>query len=516
MLLLLQGSSTIAQNGFNRFYTNDASSSVYRGIVAHGKGWMIAARVQDSSTGKIGIRTIRMNQDGLIDTSSFFVLPDYPSRDADPVTKGICTIDNNHYVVYGVVGTTTAAQYSFLLMVDSNGKTIRYRDYKKEHCADIDSFFYNSELKYDGQGHLIMAGHTICFTYTIPGDSKLLISKFDTSFNLLWSKVYTAGNQYRLGFSIAIANDGYVLAGGSKDESGDAQFRDAILIKTDTAGVLKWSYTTPKSKPFGYSTSVICTKDGGYAFTAMGHTIDKTIPGGLYNYRSKRLIVKLDSNRNVLWETEIEDRYTGIGLTYIKMLELLDSSLIVAYLSADYNDKGKETLVYALLNRYNADGSLIWARKHLIPLDTPLLLSGASVDDLCYTEEKYFVIAGYVGNNKAGAVAPKERGWLIKVDSNGCLGASDPQCWPLALKEPKVENTIKIYPNPSNDFFEINNTNTEKTTLKITDIVGKLVYQEVLPIGISQINARNWAAGLYFYNIYQANKLISNGKLLKQ
>mgnify|MGYP000870368379 CR=1 FL=1 len=92
-----------------------------------------------------------------------------------------------------------------------------------------------------------------------------------------------------------------------------------------------------------------------------------------------------------------------------------------------------------------------------------------------------------------------------------------PSCYyKLGIDAKKIFQNFVLYPNPSNDFFEINNTNTEKTTLKITDIVGKLVYQNVLPIGISQIDARQWAAGLYLYTIYQGNEIMSNGKLLKQ
>jgi len=524
VLLLLVGSSTMSQTYFNRLYTNDATSSVYRGICPRGTGWMIAARVQDSTTGKIGIRSIRMNAEGEIQASGFFVLPDYPTRDADPVSKGICAIDNNHYVVYGVVGidppSAAGTQYSFLLMVDSNGQSLKYRDYKKPYCTDKDSFFYNAEVKYDGQGHLIMAGHLSCSTTV--HFYKYLVSKFDTGLNLIWSKTYEYGYNERTLFALAVDTTGYTLAGVLESEASSSSTlykSNATLFKTDTAGNLLWTYSTPSGQWYAPITSVLHTRDGGYAFSTMGHAINAAKPGAIsLDLQSKPLIVKLDSNRNLLWEVELSDRYSGFGLSYWKLLELPDSSIAVTRAYSDYNDSGKSTFIYALLNRYKANGSLMWKRKYRIPLDNPIVLSGISIDDMCYTDEHCFVIAGYIGNNKADAVAPKERGWLIKVDSNGCETSGIP-CNPSKI--PTLIGTqasIHIYPNPSSTYYEIEYSNEDHspTSISITDLSGRALVQYPLPQGKSRIEAQAWASGMYFYSIQQSGKTLYNGKLIKQ
>jgi len=65
-----------------------------------------------------------------------------------------------------------------------------------------------------------------------------------------------------------------------------------------------------------------------------------------------------------------------------------------------------------------------------------------------------------------------------------------------------------IYPNPTNDFLQINITTTTKTTVRLTDITGRIVQKVDLEIGNSskKIDLAEFASGIYQLMIDSENK----------
>ena len=86
-----------------------------------------------------------------------------------------------------------------------------------------------------------------------------------------------------------------------------------------------------------------------------------------------------------------------------------------------------------------------------------------------------------------------------------------------ALNTTKYElEQIAVFPNPSNDIFNIRVQNIPNYTLTVRDITGKLLL-EVLDInGVSnyKLNLSEFATGMYLLDIESNNKRITK-KLLK-
>ena len=115
-----------------------------------------------------------------------------------------------------------------------------------------------------------------------------------------------------------------------------------------------------------------------------------------------------------------------------------------------------------------------------------------------------------------GAVAPIQRGWLVKVDSNGCLGPGDPQCWPTDVPHTPVNKTVSVYPNPVHSNWYISNNEGKKLKITITDITGRTILQKQASSTHIQTDLSHYPPGMYLYRITSNGGILLQGKLLKQ
>lgn len=79
---------------------------------------------------------------------------------------------------------------------------------------------------------------------------------------------------------------------------------------------------------------------------------------------------------------------------------------------------------------------------------------------------------------------------------------------------------LNIKPNPSMDYFDIAYVleGAQEATLIVSDATGRKIVQGTLPAlqKTYRINAKDWASGVYLYQVSQNGKNLYNGKLIKQ
>jgi hypothetical protein len=360
-----------------------------------------------------------------------------------------------------------------------------------------------------------------------------LLQKFDTSLNLIWAKEYHPSGVLSRAFlyHLIVDTSGYVLCGGT-DNAVLSSFEDfksqSLLIKTDTSGVEQWHYASAVDSYKYYNSdiaSAVHTQDGGYLFVTKGDVYN-TRPDWVkpsIDLAGKTIIVKLDATRKKLWEIKVDSFYTNFGMEYHKLLEMKDASFI--FCGPVITDSvGTRLSGYNMLRHYTKDGKLLYKHKFYYPkiVSDTSSSSGGPIFDFIQTIDKGFVLCGYYLNYTTGAPAPAQRGWLIKVDSNGCLGVGDPECWPTSIALPGGDRaglTLSVYPNPSSNYYEIDYQNEDHSpaTIAITDITGRAIAQYPLPQGKSRIEAQAWANGLYLYYIINKQGVkLQTGKLIKQ
>jgi len=97
------------------------------------------------------------------------------------------------------------------------------------------------------------------------------------------------------------------------------------------------------------------------------------------------------------------------------------------------------------------------------------------------------------------------------ADSSHVLPPSSPS--PTGVTDISVDkNIVSIYPNPSNGTFTLTVENNTNTSIKITDVLGNIVFETSITKQSTTINLN--ASGVYFYQVKNETLLISTGKLI--
>lgn len=122
------------------------------------------------------------------------------------------------------------------------------------------------------------------------------------------------------------------------------------------------------------------------------------------------------------------------------------------------------------------------------------------------------------------AISESDDFWGLRCFDHPDIGFHDfklvPYCdyVPTSINEFNATQDLNISPNPSADFFDIKyqNNNKEEASIIIRNLFGQKVLDQKISEGNQKINASNWSAGIYFYQIRHEEKVIAAGKLLKQ
>ena len=229
------------------------------------------------------------------------------------------------------------------------------------------------------------------------------------------------------------------------------------------------------------------------------------------------MIVKLDATLKEEWVKVLNTSYSSFSpLININLLKCDDTSFYYRGFKSDSiapNDNETKNI----LCKYKMDGTEIWLR-YLTTVEPTDTLVG-QLYDIAQMQDKSIVLVGMTDNPVLSS--PTQRGFAMRVDSNGCLGADDPQCDPLGIpKQPQLAiEGFKVYPNPSTGVFTITYPPSLEGAgggLIIYDITGRKLIQQELKEAETKLDMSQYASGVYWYIIRQGDKTISNGKLIKQ
>jgi hypothetical protein len=66
-----------------------------------------------------------------------------------------------------------------------------------------------------------------------------------------------------------------------------------------------------------------------------------------------------------------------------------------------------------------------------------------------------------------------------------------------------VENNVLVYPNPSNDMFNINSDvlHGEVAQISVTNLAGQSVYVSTMSNGKAEISTADWTSGMYMVTV---------------
>ncbi len=345
-----------------------------------------------------------------------------------------------------------------------------------------------------------------------PGGAQITMIKLDAAGNMIFCKeMGGAGHDRPYGLRRAVTG-GYILAGFTEVGVVDA---DPLLVRLDDSGNVLWakSYGYPGGDGFW---TVESLPDG--SFLAMGYN---TIAAGS---NAATILVKLDSNGNVLWSKLYKENVTyGYGLYVTPNDEIL---------MAGYTQLGATAAVAMIINA-DSSGNVNWFKKYdPIPgtfmdifnsidptLDGGYLLTGQTSDN----NGAYFYITKTDGNldnfnmcSESTAPLTAQNITLSAVNYpitpvadfvvNETFGYNTLNiqtttiCSSVGMGENNAEEAIQIYPNPVADQLFVRNTTNEKLDMIIYDITGREQLRQELPFS-SEVNVSMLPPGMYLVSL---------------
>ncbi len=406
-----------------------------------------------------------------------------------------------------------------IIKMDTLGQVLMHKEYDAPSCiaGTTRNFFQARDLKPDGYGNWIMLSTGACAS---PQQSTLVLTKLDSSFNVLWHREKGSSGLDEVATRLIIEQDGYTLASG-QDNANLTQLNFVLraqLIKTDTAGNTLWTWLSDPTKKIYPACDVIRTSDGGYVYCGLGDGDEWLSANGqsgdLY---WKGWIEKLDTARNVQWNKTLSDLHVGnqyaqqVVIRPLPNGDFVVAGSIVDSVSPTWTDQ------WASLTRVAPNGTVRWLRRYNIPGDTFQCI----VHDMKPTPDGGFILAGEATDQHYPYDFPTQRAWIIKVDSNGCTGPNDPQCWPTAVASAPLvaQPLITVFPNPIRESLRIRTAHPlhGDARLTLSDLSGRPVFSTpLLPAAETEVSTAALPPGIYLYSVISSGAVIARGKVVKQ
>jgi hypothetical protein len=311
------------------------------------------------------------------------------------------------------------------------------------------------------------------------------------------------------------------------------------LIRTDSLGAQKWQWTdTSNNGQAAYSFQK--TRDGGYISCGSyvgTRVLIREVPSGvlLEDYATFHpYIVKWNSDFTKQWE-KCYDKADSMntGGEFFDIKETNDGNFI----SCGYGGQtiGTRVINGGWLQKTDRNGDVIW-RKFYKPYGHDSSAYFFRLYDLDIASNGDIIAVGEYNPTLGSGLIPQQ-GWLLRVDSNGCIVDSNWCGWSSVEVEPtpqawQAQNEIRVYPNPASDIINIEVSrfkyqDIRELQIEIYDAIGNnvngLCHSDEGGISTTgkeinyQLNINELSNGIYFIRILdKENKIIGNGKFIKE
>jgi uncharacterized delta-60 repeat protein len=200
----------------------------------------------------------------------------------------------------------------------------------------------------DKQGNVVAAGSTEN-TGTF---ADFAVAKFDRDGTLLWQQnLNGTANGFDEAFSVAVDNQGNVVAAGSTENTGT--FADFTVTKFDRDGTLLWQQTLngTAGNSFDEAFSVAVDNDGNVV--AAGFTWNTRISIDTLDFT----VAKFDRYGTLLWQQNLDG--TGIVFEGVRSMALDNQGNVVA--SSFTRNTG--TSLDFTVAKFHRDGTLLWQQN---------------------------------------------------------------------------------------------------------------------------------------------------------
>ncbi|HTO15676.1 MAG TPA: T9SS type A sorting domain-containing protein [Edaphocola sp.] len=354
-----------------------------------------------------------------------------------------------------------------------------------------------------------------------PGQYKkvfIWIWETDTLGNIIWKKTVEETEWNNLGGWLK-TSDGNILIYGRTSGYGvsTSTLASGYVMKIDTAGNKLWHkvYLLPE---YNGIEKIIATADGNYICAGWG---------GIEPEKEDMLngvgrIIKINDQGNIIWDKIInisprtETFWDIISTENNDLITIGASSKYYAYDIYNY-EVGNTRAPDGWALKIDLDGNIKWSRvigHNAIPHAHDYLYNAVPLPDGGFIASGSTMIKDSTWwNNGEPIYAMRQSGWVVKLDSMGCLGPGCPEMladYIDSMKNPKppIEHLteITLYPNPGGNQAILENKAgfSEEAFYYISDMQGKIIQDQTPIDGQTQvkIDLRGHAAASYIVRVY--------------
>lgn len=348
------------------------------------------------------------------------------------------------------------------------------------------------------EGDYILAGFTDSqdgdVVTPLNGGLDLWIVRLNEQGEITSARTY-GGSSYEEPTSADILDNGnYIVSVQTYSNDGDVAIfngtpgsdSDAWIVEFNAEGEIVWQGTYGGSN-MDKAWKVMATPDnglliGGYAASEDGNINIPNIAQSLDFW-----VIKLDAERNVEWQ----NKYGGSGNDNLfNMVVDQDGYILMGSTnSTDLGEGAEFKGVYdQLIMKINFEGELQWMKT----------IGGTDVENaeaVTIDDEGNYIVAGYTQSFDGDVTNNYGMGdvWIVKLEVEE-MNVND-----LNL------SSIKVYPNPTQDFINISN-DKEISKIALIDLSGKQVLNKSVNSKNEKLNISHLPKGIYIL------KVESNGK----
>ncbi len=434
----------------------------------------------------------------------------------------------------------------YLLKTDKFGNIIKEKEIQK-----TDTFIDRSVIYKLNNSSFLVFSETGKYSY--PFSNILMIQKFDTSFNLIFKKLYKipldSVNLFNYKFTRNFHGN-IIIAGSTVYDKEDVWFNMYFWEFNTEGDSINSHFFSESPNNWRLSYNFLEKKDtsGYYCLTKRPWTqaLTNRILKVNYNLQvtdSADLPVSIDNDGEIKWFNDSTIIISGIyNILYKNKYQSRDLGIITidtSFNTFNYNHFGipdtedvmttQKSLIYeqgdmnifiAGISNYNlsTDG-FSHTPSSILLIKTDLNLNPVFEKyykgDACYytkffkkTNDNGFL---FLSTRYDYQTQNNERDiFILKVDSLGNL--------PASVDNPEFTvHDLLLYPNPGKDILQIR-TGTQSTggILKLFDITRKDILQTKIREANTTVNTSSLPAGIYIYTYTLNGKTIETGKWIKK
>ncbi len=447
-----------------------------------------------------------------IDNSGNKIFSKY-QREIDSIPDALILLDitkvDNYLYASGIVAHSDTnfvrgfTQDPIVIKYDTLGNVIWYRN---DYRTGIRYFYSSADLTLV-ENKLVHLGTTVYEDNQAKFTSQnSVIFWLDTSGNVIKQKEYNLSTQdkFELARDFEPLSDGGFLLTGQLTNAGNGGKRNGFMMRADSLGNKIWFKSYGEQGRLEDLNSVLFLTDGNYL--ACGWRARDENPTGEQAAWDAWLVKVNPLNGDTIWTKTVNAAFYNAG---VRAFELANGDIMLGGEGGNLDSANGD----AQIIRLDSFGNKIWVKRYGWPADTITNQTSAeNIYDFIKTSDGGYMIVGDArGYNTP---TPQQSGWLLKLDSNGCLIAG---CGSVGLVEYEVFTTLtfKAYPNPAQDRVQLAGELQDGDVLTLYDFTGKILHQQVINSSeLPEIAVSEYANGIYLLSLYRSGYKSATQKLV--